>query len=44
MMKIKEIYLIDYYDDNWDVTLRKIKYLTEFVIKRNKMIIEQRRE
>ncbi|GEQ62010.1 hypothetical protein VL4N_13840 [Vagococcus lutrae] len=42
--KIKEIYLIDYYNDDWDVTLGKMKYLTEFVNERNNMILEQHHE
>lgn len=40
-LQLKEIYLIDYRKDDWDVTLEKMKHLTEFVNERNKQILEQ---
>lgn len=39
--KLKEIYLIDYYNDDWHDTLNKMEHLTKFVNERNKMIVEQ---
>lgn len=42
-LQLKEIYLIDYRKDDWDVTLEKMKRLTEFVNERNKQILEQYR-
>lgn len=38
--EIKEIYLIDYQNDDWEVTLEKMKSLTQFVTERNRMLIE----